>query len=79
MGKWSVLYEADGDIHQIGPFDSEDDADKAAKSAQEEGEFDVLDQRVYLLTPDHRMVEYSMSDLGVEDDDDDDLGDDDDD
>lgn len=63
---FSVLYECEGVIHRIGPFTTEDEADAAAKKAQEEGEFDICDQRVYLLSPTHRMTEYSMGDLGVE-------------
>lgn len=63
---FSVLYEADGEVHQIGPFDTEDKADAAAKSAQKSGEFDIHDQRVYLMRPNHSMMEYSMSDLEIE-------------
>jgi len=62
---FSVLYEADGEVHQIGPFDTEKKADAEAKKAQKKGEFDIRDQRVYLMHPTHRMVEYSMEDLGV--------------
>lgn len=62
---YSVLYEADGEVHQIGPFDTEERADAEAKKAQKRGEFDIRDQRVYLMRPDHRMVEYSTEDLGV--------------
>lgn len=60
---WTVLYECEGTIHRIGPFNSEDKADAAAKKAQADGEFSIYDQRVYLMHPDHRMVEYSESDL----------------
>ena len=62
---YSVIYECEGVVHQIGPFNTEEEADNAAKTAQAEGEFDISDQNVYLMHPDHRMVEYSMADLGV--------------
>jgi len=55
-GPWSVLYEAEGSVHRIGPFDNQDDASQAAKNAHAEGEFDINDQMVYLVGPDHRMV-----------------------
>lgn len=60
---YSVIYEASGTIHQIGPFKTEDETNEAARKAQDEGEFSIYDQRVYLLYPDHRMVEYSMDEL----------------
>ena len=71
---WSILYEADGDVFQIGPFKTEDEAMQAAADAQSrdrgdeferrvEGEFDIKDQRVYLLGPEHVMVELSNEDI----------------
>jgi len=54
-GPWSVFYEVEGSVHRIGPFDNQDDARQAAMSAQAEGEFDMNDQMVYLVGPDHRM------------------------
>lgn len=41
----------------------EAEADDYARRSQAEGVFDVRDQRIYLLTPNHRMTEYSISDL----------------
>ena len=64
--KWSVLYESRGAIHRIGPFDAQDAADLAAKAACDRGEFSIHDQRVYLMTPDHRLIEYSMAELAPE-------------
>ena len=63
---WSVLYECEGVIHKIGAFTNEPDANAAARKAQADGEFDISDQRVYLMHPDHRLVEYSESDLAEE-------------
>ena len=62
-GPWSVMYEAAGDIHRIGPFDSKEDAEGAAANAQAGGEFDIADQQVYLLGPDHRMVVLTEDDV----------------
>lgn len=63
-GPWSVFYEAAGDIHGIGPFDGQEDAQEAATKAQADGEFDIHDQRVYLVGPDHRMIELAEGDVG---------------
>jgi hypothetical protein len=60
---FSVLYECEGTVYQIGPVKSEDEATAAARKAQSEGEFDIRDQRVYLMHPDHRFIEYSEADL----------------
>ena len=62
-GPWSVLYEAEGSVHRIGPFDNQDDARQAATSAQAESEFDINDQMVYLVGPDHRMFVLSEDDV----------------
>jgi hypothetical protein len=60
---FSVLYVADNDLYQIGPFASEEEANKAARKAQDEGEFDIEDTNVYLFGPDHRLIPYSMDEL----------------
>ena len=76
---WSILYEADGQIFQLGPFESEAAAMQAAKDAQiqhpgtwedeegnlDPGEFDVRDQNVYLIGPDHGLSNLTSTDLGV--------------
>ena len=36
-GPWSVFYEADGNVHRIGPFDNRHAAEAAATSAQAQG------------------------------------------
>lgn len=63
---WSILYECEGTIYQIGPFQGEQgetQAMEAARKAQADGEFSIYDQRVYLMGPTHRMIELSDSDL----------------
>jgi len=62
-GPWSVFYESVGNIHRIGPFDNRDAAEQAAKHAQAEGEFNINDQMVYIVGPDHRMVVLSEEDV----------------
>ena len=62
-GPWSVFYEAEGNVHRIGPFDNKADAEQAAKNAQAEGEFDINDQMVYLIDPDHRLIVLSEEDV----------------
>jgi hypothetical protein len=64
---YSVLYIARGELFKIGPFNSE----KAAWAWLNDGkkrreEFDVASQHVYILTPDHRMIEVCSSDLKTE-------------
>lgn len=66
-GPWSVFYEAEGSVHRIGPFDNQDDAAQAARNAQVEGEFDINDQMVYLVGPDHRMFVLSEDDVKGDD------------
>lgn len=63
-GPWSVFYEAEGSVYRIGPFDNQDDAEEAATKAQAEGEYDISDQQVYLVGPDHRMIVMSEDDVG---------------
>lgn len=62
-GPWSVFYEVEGSVHRIGPFDNQDDARQAATTAQAESEFDINDQQVYLVGPDHRMILLSEDDV----------------
>lgn len=62
-GPWSVFYEAEGNVFRIGPFDNQDAAEQAAKKAQVEGEFDIKDQMVYLVGPDHRLIVLSEEDV----------------
>lgn len=62
-GPWSVFYESQGNIHRIGPFDTKADAEQATKNANAEGEFNINDQMVYLVGPDHRMIVLSEEDV----------------
>lgn len=64
---WSVLYAVDDVIFQIGPHASDEANDAAAMNAQRDREFDIRDQHVYYMSPDGKMKEYTMADLGVED------------
>jgi hypothetical protein len=65
-GPFSILYEAEGAIYHIGPYDTEAEAMNYAKANGHGEEFDIGDQRAYLLYPDHRMVELSAADLEAE-------------
>lgn len=72
-GPWSVLYETDEEIFQVGPFGSYDEAIENAGRLQAEqlshkyeageGLYDINHQHVYLLGPDHRKVELTALDL----------------
>lgn len=62
-GPWSVFYEADGNVHRIDPFDNRHAAERAAHSPQAEGEFDIHDQQVCLVGPDHRMFMLTEDDV----------------
>lgn len=65
-GPWSIVYEADGDVYSVGPYTTEGEALAWAKSHNGTGvdsEFDANDQHVYIVGPDHRMVELSGDDL----------------
>lgn len=67
-GPWSIVYEAEGNVYHCGPWDTEAEAMAWAKANNYKGpdgesEFDINDQRVYLLHPDHRVEELSASDL----------------
>jgi hypothetical protein len=63
QGPWSIFYEAEGNVYRIGPFDNKADAEQAAKNANAEGEYDINDQQVYLIGPDHRMIAISEDDV----------------
>jgi len=79
-GPFSIVYEADGKVFTVGPYDTEEDAIIWAKDHSGNGvdsEFDIHDQHVYILGPDHRMIELNAADLGVEDDEEDFPGDED--
>ncbi len=60
---WSILHDGNDGITKLGPFPSEDAAMAAARKA-EGVEFDIWDCHVYLLHPDGRQEELSVSDFG---------------
>ncbi len=64
---YSILwtYEVDrcGDIAIEGPFETKDEAILAAKSLQEQEEFDIEEDMVYLIGPNHTFVPLSINDL----------------
>lgn len=63
---WSIFYECEGTVYQIGPFNGKNGEAKAmaaARKAQADGEVSIFDQRVYIMGPDHHMIELSESDL----------------
>ena len=69
---YSILYEKDGTIFQCGPWNTEAEAlawAQAHNYPKEDNEFDINDQRVYILHPTHRLEELSIADVeGAEDD-----------
>lgn len=64
---WRILYTGSQDdpgrIFSLGPFSTEVEAMMDASRAHEEGEFDILDQHVYLLTPQGKLQELGLADL----------------
>ena len=68
---WSILYSREGEIYNCGPFATEDSAMAWANDNRYQGadgdqdafEFDLDDEHVYLLGPDHRIQELSNSDF----------------
>lgn len=68
---WSIIYVTYGALQHSGPWDTEIEAlawarDNNYSGPDAKGEFDINDQRVYLLDPNHRLVELTAADLGVE-------------
>ena len=63
-----ILYVADGEIFQAGPFDTEQDAllwaEKNADKPGKPGEFDIENQHVYHQRPDGSLSEISAADIG---------------
>ncbi len=60
---WNVLFVFEGNITQLGPFKSEQEADNAAIKAQRLGVIDIEMEMVYLMRPDGQMIEYCTEDL----------------
>lgn len=62
---FSVLYVKDNDVYVIGPFSDTAACDAAARKAQDAGEFDITETKVYCIDSKHHLIEYSMAELGV--------------
>lgn len=67
---WSIIYIIQGDLFNAGPFANEQSAMTWANEHryrgdddQDEFEFDLDDEHVYLLGPDHRMTELENGDF----------------
>lgn len=61
-----ILYVKDGEIEQLGPFETVEIACNAATKAHNDGVFSAHDQFVYLLRPDYSLQDLSADDLGVD-------------
>ena len=63
---YSVLYAVDGEIYKSGPFLSFEEAmDYIRKHSNKEldCEFDLDEEYVYILTPDHRLIPVTSDDI----------------
>jgi hypothetical protein len=57
------LYAVDGEIYKSGPFLSYEEAVDYVRKALKEEEFDLDEQYVYVLTPDHRLIDVTLDDI----------------
>lgn len=78
-GPFSILYARECEIYQCGPFADRQEVMAWANEnrftgneSQEEYEFDLEDDYVYLMGPDHSLVELNNEDFDDEPNDDDD-------
>jgi hypothetical protein len=62
---YSVLYAHEGEIYKCGPFLNYNEAMDYIRehSTGEMNEFDLDEEYVYILTPDHRLMSVSSDDL----------------
>jgi hypothetical protein len=62
---YSVVYAVDGEIYKCGPFLSYEEAVDYVRKAlkEEEFDFDLDEQYVYVLTPDHRLIDVTLDDI----------------
>ena len=62
---YSVLYAHEGEIYKCGPFLSHNEAMDYIRenSTGDYPEFDLDDEYVYVLTPDHRLLPVGSDDL----------------
>ena len=63
---YSVVYAVDGEIYKSGPFLSYDEAVDYVRKALKEEEFDLDEEYVYIMTPDHRLMPVSSEDITTE-------------
>ena len=61
VDKYSVLYTHEGEIYNCGTFVSENEAMDCIR--KNSSEFDLDEQYVYILTPDHRLISVSSDDI----------------
>lgn len=57
---YSVLYAVNGEIYRVGPFV---DYEKAIAYLKSNDEVDIEEQYVYVMTPDHRLLQVYSEDL----------------
>ena len=57
---YSILYAVNDEIFKVGKFETEYDAINNIRNNEE---FDIVNQKIYLLHPDHRMTEFCMNDI----------------
>lgn len=60
---WSVCYNGEGGIARpmlIGPFGSKEEALAAAQKAQDDNEYDIRFQHVFMLSPTHELFELDI-------------------
>jgi hypothetical protein len=60
---YTILFVKDNAIARLGSYQTEDEAADAAVEAQTQRMFDVNDQSVYIVFPDHRIVEFGVDEL----------------
>ena len=60
---YSVLFDGDGSVVQLGPFKRQADTFHAAKQAHDAKKFDLNDQFVYLIDEKHKMYQILHADV----------------
>jgi hypothetical protein len=66
MNPYSVLYAVEGEICKCGPFLSHEEAIdyiREHSTGEINLEFDLDEEYVYVLTPDHRMISVESEDV----------------
>jgi hypothetical protein len=63
---YSVLYAVDGEIYKCGPFLTYEESMEYIRkhsTGDMNREFDLNEQYVYIMTPDHRLISVSSDDV----------------